>query len=205
MKTNALLVTILFILTSCATWRTGEIDTEFSFDGHEKQESKVKMFVEFGAYEYYENEELNKDWLTESKKTRVEKIIFDRFRKTKLFKILTKEESSKLDYKAVVEVRRYLKYSENMQWVTPLSLYLIPRSVEDKIVVTVKFYDNKNALVGMTEAFDKAVTWHQLFMILGLPFTGTPNNQVMNAIEDLVMASVEQAYQDGYFNGFENL
>lgn len=201
-----LILFTIFTLSSCATWRTGEVDSEYSFDNHEENGSKLHASIKLVSYDYIENEKENKKWVTKKKFDRVFGVISNSFKETGLFNIIDdKNLKGKDHFKIEVTVRRNITFSENMKWVTPLSLYLIPRSVSENLVITTKFLNNKGSLIGMTEFNDNLVTWHQLFMILGLPFTGTANNQVMNSVEELVKSSIEQALEDGYFNSFESL
>ena len=194
---------IILLTASCATWRTGDIDSQFSFENHEENSLKYEILVKLVSYEYLENEKLKPNWLDSSKQKKATSIITESYQDTGLFRLAAKNKNP--NFKAKVVIRREVSFSDNMRWITPISLYLIPRSVNEKVIVTTKYYNDKDALIGMTEFSDNLVTWHQLFMILGLPFTGTPNGQVMSTIDDLVRSSIEQALQDGYFNSFEEL
>ena len=85
-----------------------------------------------------------------------------------------------------------------MTFVTALSLYLIPRSVEQEVTITTRFLDKKGVLVGMVEKTDTVVTWHQLFMVFAAPFS-IPSSALDEMVVDLNRATILEAYSDGYF------
>jgi hypothetical protein len=192
-------ISIILILSSCAAWRleetnpTDKFPTNLSLEG-----KKPKTSISFKRFEVKNNSKLDNEGMAEERRKEVLALIETAYKESKLFNIVD-EDSPNKDMSIEVDITTHFSGGTGMKWLTALTLYLVPRKTVEEITVTTRFLDKKGELVGMVEKIDKAITWHQLFMIFALPFSSTPNTVVTETILDLNKASIMDAFEDGYF------
>lgn len=193
------LILLLLIFTSCAAWRVEETQPLNTFPKSLKIDNKKpKTSITFKKFDVTYNGVIEKDELTQEKRAMISSLVEKAYKASGIFNIVD-EDSPNKDMSIEIDITKKISGSPTMRWVTALTLYLVPRQVVEEITVTTRFLDKKGELVGMVEKIDKAVTWHQFFMIFALPFSSTPNSVVVNTVEDLNKATIVDAFQDGYF------
>lgn len=192
-------ISIIMILSSCASWRLEETHPTTKFPENLTIEGKKpKTSITFKRFEVKNNSKLDNEGMTEVRRKEVLALIEKAYKESKLFNIVD-EDSPNKDMSIEVDISKNFSSSSGMKWVTALTLYLVPRKTVEEITVTTRFLDKKGELVGMVEKIDKAITWHQFFMIFALPFSSTPSSVVTETILDLNKASILDAFEDGYF------
>lgn len=198
MKFIAYLFISCFIF-SCAAWRADETEFIGKYPKNLVLKTKPpKISLSLKRLEIKENNEIQHDEINEESRKIVLKQIEKAYRESGLFEIVD-EDSPNKDMSVEVEVQRHFVGSTIMKFLTTLSVYLVPRRTSEELIITTKFLDKKNVLVGMVEKSESLITWHQFFMLFALPFSNTPSSVLDNAMVDLNRATLIDAFQDGLF------
>lgn len=187
----------LLFFSGCAAWRAGDVGEVNKLPQDLVAEKKVfKASLQLKLYEYHMGEELDKD-KSESTKAEALELSKKAYKESGLFEIVDQDSPNK-QISIEMSIIRKKESSLTSDILTAATLYLIPKSTNEEITVSTKFFNKSGELIGMVEKKDTVVIWHQTFMIFAFPFN-YPSTVKEEMITDLSRSIILEAITEGYF------
>ena len=109
------------------------------------------------------------------------------------------ESGNKADLYIHFDIDRRFSSNQFWKYFTPFTLYILPRRTEEKIRVSVRYYDRHLNLIGMTEHNDSLIRWMHLSLVLLYPFSDSYNQAFASLMKSIFRESLSEAYQKKYF------
>ncbi len=191
---------IFSFISSCAGWRVeksrpvNEFPTDLALKGDDK---KPNISLKIKKYEFYDNEELDKEESSETERKKAYALIEEAYKKSGYVNLVS-EDSPSREMSVEIELVRKNNTSMKLAVLSAITLFLVPRRSGEEITLTTRFFNKKGELVGMVEKVDEVVTWWQTLMIFASPFM-YPGSAKKETLIDLNRATLIEAKSDGYF------
>ena len=203
MKNISKLISLLLLVTlsSCAAWRAEETMKISKFPTEIAKKSKVKASINLILHEVHTGKALDIAKSKETKQASLD-LIKKAYNESGVFEIVDQDSPSK-QISIEISLVKKVESSLTRDFLTAVTLYLVPKRTSEYYTVNTKFIDKTGVLIGMVEKKETVVMWHQLFMAFALPFN-YPSTTKSETLIDLNRASIMDAYTDGLFVELEN-
>lgn len=109
------------------------------------------------------------------------------------------DSGNKADLYIHFDVDRQFSSNQFWKYFTPFTLYLLPRRTEEKVRLSVRYYDGNLNMIGMTEHDDFLIRWMHISLILLYPFSDSYNQAFESLLKGSFRKSLLEAYQKNYF------
>jgi hypothetical protein len=182
------------LLASCAGWRLESTDRVGEYPADVKVNEKIKIKINFQAYDVFYNDELKESSLSDTKKVEMMQAIKQAYLDTNIFLLDEKNP----DVQANIKIKSEGKGNGNRALLSYFTLFLVPSSSQTTYTVTTEFLDRDNELLGSIRRSDTVVKWQQLFMLFAMPFK-YPYKAMRETLIDLNRSTLVEAFREGYF------
>lgn len=191
---SVLNLTAIFILTSCAAWRTQKTEIINIYSPELKaQKKKIKTKVSVNSVTHLLNGEKISKKSNSSETDKTFNTIKKAYEEAEIFDI---NPQGKSDLEIKLDIEIHGKSDMTMTVLSAVTLFLFPSKTSDEFKVKATFLKNGEEL-GVIEKFEEVTMYRQLFLVFAMPFK-SPFSINNATLVDLNRAVVTEAFDEGF-------